>query len=72
MTSVLVTLLVLVSPTLSQLDQDEIQIITEPEQMPNPRRNPQACGLGHTPGFVCDPNGVLTHRESKYKRIVLL
>ncbi|XP_041352502.1 uncharacterized protein LOC121370990 [Gigantopelta aegis] len=62
-TSVLFTLLVLVPQSLSQLDQDEIQLITQAEQMPNPRRNPQACGLGQRPGFVCDPNGILTHRD---------
>jgi hypothetical protein len=38
-----------------------------PEEMPNPQRNPRACGLpGPEPGYICDPNGIITRHECKF------
>lgn len=34
-----------------------------PEELPNPQNNPRACGLGIEPGYICDPNHILSKRE---------
>lgn len=34
-----------------------------PEEMPNPQRSPKACGLGPNPGYICDPNAIITRHQ---------
>ncbi|KAL8560175.1 hypothetical protein ACOMHN_021670 [Nucella lapillus] len=37
----------------------------EAEDFPNPQHKPRDCGLGNTPGYVCDPNEILSRHQLK-------
>ncbi|PVD29004.1 hypothetical protein C0Q70_11601 [Pomacea canaliculata] len=43
--------------------QDPVRFGYLPEDMPNPQTQPRLCGLGLTPGYICDPNGILTRHQ---------
>ncbi|KAK6170792.1 hypothetical protein SNE40_019097 [Patella caerulea] len=58
-----VVVLIFVGVAFAQLDPDDIPSEWLPEQFPNPKRNPQACGLGNKYGYVCDPNLLLTEKQ---------
>ncbi|KAK7107293.1 uncharacterized protein [Littorina saxatilis] len=43
--------------------QERVRTSWLPEEIPNPQKNPKACGLGPNPGYICDPNGILTRHQ---------
>ncbi|XP_076445673.1 uncharacterized protein LOC143283351 [Babylonia areolata] len=59
-------LLTLVTVAFELVQSQKLEVIPEswlPDNFPNPLKKHSICGLGKTPGYVCDPNRILTQHQ---------